>query len=251
MSEVMQLMATLKIRLRAQGLTYRDVARALHLSEISVKRLFKSGRITLDRLAEVAKLAGFSVAELAQEAQAGLPRLHTLTVSQERELVSDQRLLLVALCALNHWAFADMVATYRLSETECLERLLRLDRLGLIDLMPGNRIRIKVARDFDWLPDGPIRSLFRSEGLHDFLNSPFLDNGEDMVFAQGMLTEPAMAELRAELRRLREKFAALHDEGLTAPIGQRRGTGLLLAMREWEPRAFVEMRRTPQPGGAQ
>ena len=251
MSEVAQLMATLKQRLRAQGLTYRDVAHALQLSEVSVKRLFKSGRMTLDRLAEVAKLLGFSVAELAQEAQASLPRLRTLSVSQERELVSDQRLLLVAICALNHWTLADIVAAYRLSETECLERLLRLDRLGLIDLMPGNRIRIKVARDFDWLPDGPIRGLFRSDGLEDFLDSPFLEGCEDMVFTQGMLTEPAMAELRAELRRLRDRFAALHDEGLTAPIGQRRGTGLLLALREWEPRAFAGMRRAPQPDGAQ
>lgn len=251
MNEAVQLMAALKTRLRAQGLTYRDVARALQLSEVSVKRLFKSGRITLDRLAQVAHLLGFSLAELAREAEASLPRLRTLTVSQERELVSDPRLLLVAICALNHWTLADMVTTYRLSETECLERLLRLDRLGLIDLMPGNRIRIKVARDFDWLPDGPIRSLFRSEGLEDFLGSPFLARGEEMVFTQGMLTEGAVAEMRAELRRLREKFAALHDEGLAAPIGQRRGTGLLLAMREWEPRAFAEMRRVPQPGGTQ
>lgn len=246
MTEISQLIATLKKQLRAQGFTYRDVARALQISEVSVKRLFKSGRITLDRLAQLADMLGFTVAELAQQAQASLPRLRTLTVSQERELVSDPRLLLVAICALNHWIPADMVATYRLAEAECLERLLRLDRLGLIDLMPGNRIRIKVARDFDWLPDGPIRGLFRSDGLEDFLGSPFLAPGEEMVFAQGMLTEAAAAELRAELRQLRNKFAALHDEGLAAPIGQRRGTGLLLAMREWEPRAFAELRRPPE-----
>lgn len=248
MTEVAQLIATLKTQLRAQGLTYRDVAQALGLSEVSVKRLFKSGRFTLDRLSEVAALAGFTLAELAQQAQVGLPRLHTLTENQERELVSDLRLLLVAVCALNHWTLGEMVATYRLTEPECLERLLRLDRLGLIDLLPGNRIRINVARNFDWLPNGPIRRYFQAEGQADFLNSAFLGPNEEMVFAQGMLTDAAMAEMRAELRHLRKKFAALHDEGLSVPEGPRRGTGLFLAMREWEPMGFAELRRSHGAG---
>jgi transcriptional regulator with XRE-family HTH domain len=251
MSEVAQLIATLKARLRAQGLTYRDVARAMGLSEVSVKRLFKSGRISLDRLAEVASLLGYTLAELTQEAQAAMPRLRTLAEAQERELVSDQRLLLVAVCALNHWTMAEIVATYRLAEAECLERLLRLDRLGLVDLLPGNRIRIKVARDFDWLPDGPIRRFFQTEGQDDFLGNAFLGPGEELVFSQGMLTEAAVAEVRKELGLLRQKFAALHDEGLTVPLGRRRGTGLLLAMREWEPRVFAQLRRSTQDGGAQ
>jgi hypothetical protein len=45
-----------------------------------------------------------------------------------------------------------------------LKRLLLLDKMGLIELRPGNRVRSKVARDFDWLPDGPIGHFFRIEG---------------------------------------------------------------------------------------
>ncbi len=243
MTEAARLVGTIKARLRAQGLTYRDVAAALGLSEISVKRLFKSGRFTVDRLARVAEILGFTLAELAQEAQAAGPRLRTLTEAQERELVSDIKLLLVAVCALNQWSLADMVTTYRLTEAQCLKRLLRLDRLGLIDLLPGNRIRVKVARDFDWLPNGPIKQYFRSLGQGDFLDSAFSGTGEDMAFIHGMLTDSAVAELQAELRRLRRKFAQLHDEGLAAPLEKKRGTGLLVAVRGWEPAGFAELRR--------
>jgi hypothetical protein len=42
---------------------------------------------------------------------------------------------------------------------------------------------------------------------------------------------------------LRSRFAQLHDESLTAPLAQRRGTGLLLALREWEPAGFACLRR--------
>jgi hypothetical protein len=58
-----------------------------------------------------------------------------------------------------------------------------------------------------------------------------------------MLTESARAKLQQELRQLRSRFAQLHDESLAAPLAQRRGTGLLLALREWEPAGFASLRR--------
>jgi transcriptional regulator with XRE-family HTH domain len=149
MAEIDQLLATLKRRLKAQGMTYRDLAQALGLSEPSVKRLFASRRLTVDRLVDIANLLGFTLAELAQEAALSESRLHTLNESQERELVADEKLLLVAVCVLNQWTVADIGKTYRLSEAQCVERLIKLDRLRLIHLLPGNRIRLNVARDFD------------------------------------------------------------------------------------------------------
>ena len=243
MSEISLLIHTLKRQLKLQGMTYRDVARSLGLSEPSVKRLFATEQFTLDRVVEVCNLLGFTLAELAQEAQDGQRRLRTLSAEQETEMVSEAKLLLVAVCALNHWSMAEMQAVYRLSEAECVQHLLRLDRLQLITLLPGNRIRLNVARDVDWLPEGPIRRYFREQGMPDFLDGAFGQAGESLDFAHGMLTESAQAKLRAELRQLRTRFAQLHEESLAAPLAQRKGTGLLLALREWEPAAFGALRR--------
>ena len=243
MTEATQLVATLKRELKQQGKTYRDVAAALGLSEPSVKRLFASGQFSLERMVEVCSLLGFTLAELAQQASASEPRLRTLTAAQEKELISDPVLLLVAVCALNHWTLKDMLAAYRLSEAECLQRLLRLDRLHVISLLPGNRIRLNVARDFDWLVDGPIREYFREQGLVDFLDSRFARADESLAFSHGMLTAAAIDKMQGELRRLRATFAELHEESLASPLSKRRGSGLLLAMREWEPAGFTGLRR--------
>jgi transcriptional regulator with XRE-family HTH domain len=243
MSEVSQLFTTIKRQLKLQGKTYRDVAAALGLSEASVKRLLTSDTLGLDRLVEISNMLGFTLAELAQEAAVSETRVRTLDAAQERELVSDTRLLLVAVCALNHWTLADMLAVYKLSEAECLQKLLVLDRLHLIALMPGNRIRLNVARDFDWLPDGPIRQYFRTQGLVDFLDSAFGGADQSLAFTHGMLTDSAIATLQTELRRLRARFAELHQESLASPLLKRRGSGLLLALREWEPAAFTALRR--------
>jgi len=243
MSEVTQLLTTIKRQLKVQGKTYRDVAGALGLSEASVKRLLTSDSFGVDRLVEISNLLGFTLAELAQEAALTGTRLHTLSEAQEKELVSDTKLLLVAVCALNHWTLADMLAVYRLTEAECVQKLLHLDRLHLIALMPGNRIRLNVARDFDWLSDGPIRSYFRTQGLADFLDGTFDRPDETLAFTHGMLTESALAAMQLELRRLRARFAELHDESLASPLPKRRGSGLLLALREWEPAGFTSLRR--------
>ena len=202
MSEIDRLVGTLKRRLKAQGITYRELGARLGLSEASVKRMFATRRFSLDRLLEIGHLLGFSLAELAQEAALSGTRLHTLSESQERELVSDEQLLLVAVCVLNQWTVEEILAIYRLGEAECVRCLARLDRLRLLDLLPGNRVRLNVARDFDWRPDGPIRRFFLRQGLGEFLASDFAGADEVLGFAHGMLTESALAKLQAEIRTL-------------------------------------------------
>ncbi len=243
MSEIGQLVSTLKKRLKIQGVTYRELAAAIGLSEASVKRMFACQRFSLERLVEISNFLGFTLAELAQEAVETESLVHTLSETQEAELVSDHKLLLVAICSLNHWSVQDIVSTYRVTEAECIQRLVQLDRLRLIVLLPGNRIRLNVARDFDWRVKGPIRKFFREYGLHDFTGGDFARDDEMMAFSHAMLTEAAIAKVLSELRKLRQRFAELHEESLTVPLSKRRGVGMLLALREWESAVFSELRR--------
>ncbi len=243
MSEVSQLVVTIKRQLKARGLTYRDVAQALELSEPSVKRLFSSARFTVERLSRLSQLLGLTLAELTAESAAATPLLRTLTQEQEAQLVADRRLLLVAVCVLNHWSAAEIAATYRFDRKACARYLAVLHRIGLIALLPGDRVRLRVARDFEWLPNGPIRRFFMGRPLGEFLRSRFDGADETLEFTHGMLTATAVAQLQLEFRRLRARFAALHDESAGAPLGQRRGTGFMLALREWEPSEFAQFRQ--------
>jgi transcriptional regulator with XRE-family HTH domain len=242
-TETGQLISTIKRLLKSQGMTYRSLGKELGLSEPSVKRLFASGRLTVERLVQISNLLGYTLAELSREAQAGQARLSSLTENQEREVVSNPKLLMVAVCALNHWTIEEIVEYYELSIPECIKYLLQLDTLRIIDLLPGNRIRINVSRDFDWLPFGPIRQYFKTQGIDDFLKSNFAREDETMAFVHGMFTDHALAQILDELRRMRKRFAELHEESLSAPLSKRRGVGLLLAMRGWEPADFTKLRR--------
>ncbi|WP_133682147.1 helix-turn-helix domain-containing protein [Paludibacterium purpuratum] len=243
MTETEHLVSAIKRHLKRQGMTYRDLAADIGLSEPGVKRMFASHRFTVERLVQISNLLGFTLAELAQDAMLSEKRLHMLTEAQERELVSDPRLLLVAVCVLNQWELQDIVGVYRLTEAECIERLVRLDRLGLIALLPNNRVRLQVARDFDWQPKGPIRSFFFDAGLGDFLRSDFTGRDQIIDFSHGMLTETACAAMHAEIKRLRQRFAELHLESLAVPLSKRHGIAMVVAFREWELAAFSLLRR--------
>jgi transcriptional regulator with XRE-family HTH domain len=239
------LVATIKRELKARGLTYRDVARALAISEPSVKRTFADQSFSLSRLVKVSELLGMTFAELVQASSSAVPPLDRLTLSQEAQLVSDEKLLLIAVLALNQWSLNDMVSFYAISRTEALKRLRILDRLGVIELLPGDRIRRRAKRDFEWSPDGPIRRYFADQGLTDFLQRPYDLEDESLEFAHGMLTPTAQAEFRLELRRLRARLAYLHEQSIPAKIADKHGVGVLLALRRWEPSAFRRLRRPP------
>ena len=101
MSQSGQLIDTLKRELRRQRITYRQVARALELSEPSVKRLFAGRFCTLDRLEKICQLLGLGFNDLVQLMEKDVELTSQLTLEQERELISDNKLLLVAYCLVN------------------------------------------------------------------------------------------------------------------------------------------------------
>lgn len=84
-----------------------------------------------------------------------------LTDEQERVVVADRKLLLVAICCLSQWSFEQIVGTHTISEAECVKCLAKLDGLGIIELKPLNRYRLRVAKTLRWRPDGPVMRDFR------------------------------------------------------------------------------------------
>jgi hypothetical protein len=69
-----------------------------------------------------------------------------LTEEQEREIVDDPVLLLVAVCVLNKLTLAEIVDQYSVSETELTRKIAHLDRLHIIELLPKNRIKLLIPR---------------------------------------------------------------------------------------------------------
>jgi hypothetical protein len=243
MSQATALVDALKKVLRARKLNYAEIARALKLSEATVKRMFSKNDFSLERFEEICKLADVTVSGLARDLDTERGYLTHLTAEQEKEIVENPKLLLVAVCALNHLALDQIVEIYDLAKTECIQLLVKLDRIRFLELLPNNRIKLKVSRTFSWLHNGPIRRFFLDRAEREYFRSRFDGEGEHIAVINGMLSKPSAERMIGRMRRFAAEFADLHDEDKRLPLGQRRPATLLLAMRPWELDGFHELRR--------
>ncbi len=232
----------LKRTLKARGITYAQVAVSLGLSEPSVKRLFANGQFTLDRFEQVCQLARTSITELARSVDGGKDEVSQLTAEQERAIMADRKLLLVAICALSHLTLEQIVETYAISKTECIGLLLKLDKIKFLELLPGNRIRLRVTRAFTWLPNGPIQQYFKAH-QSEFFASGFDRPGEVMVLVNAVVTNATAETMISRLRRTANELTEAHHAEAHLPLGERRPVTLLVAMRPWELEDFKELRR--------
>ena len=74
--------------------------------------------------------------------------------------------------------------------------------MGLIELLPGNRIRLRIARNFAWLPDGPIQRFFVERVQSEFLSGHFAPDRDLHRFAWGLLSAESAAVLRTKMAEL-------------------------------------------------
>ena len=148
MAQATRLVHEIKSQLKVRGITYRELAQELELSESAVKQMFSSGNMTLARLDKICEILSMDLGDLVQASDSAARQLQRLTAVQEAELISDPKLLLTAYCLVNHWTFADILERYQLTEVEGIRYLARLDRMKLIELLPGNRVKPLIASNF-------------------------------------------------------------------------------------------------------
>ena len=245
MPQASQLVDLLKQTLRERGQTYAGLAQGIGLSESSVKRLFSKKKLSLERLEQICALLDLEISDLLELARAAEARVTELTEKQESALIADQKLLLVGLLALSNWTAAEILQTYRLTEPELVQILARLDSIGVIDLLPGNRIKLKLARNFAWRKGGPLQRFFEARVQRQFFESSFLGSGELRLMVHASLSPHSNAVLQQRMKKIAEEFDALAEEDRRLARKTLLGTTLVAALRPWELGLFSELRRQP------
>jgi len=243
MSETAAMVSGLKRILKARRINYAHVADVLDLSEATVKRMFSKNDFSMQRFEQVCQLAEVSVAELAREVDNEKNYISQLTEEQERRILGNTKLFVVAVCVLNHLTLEQIVAVYDLSKAECIQLLLELDRIRFLQLLPNNRIKLLVSRTFTWRTNGPILQYVKETGAEDYFRSRFDGPGEHVTLINAMLSPASSTQLINRLKRVGRDFAEMHDDDKHLPLGERRPASLLLAVRPWEPEAFKKLRR--------
>jgi len=244
MAQTKQLIQSLKRALKAHGLSYSDVAQQLDLSEASVKRLFSESSFSLSRLDKVCQMMAMEISDLVlQMNNDARLMLSGLSLEQEQEIASDIALLLITVCVLNRWTMAQLVDHFHLSEHQCIRYLAVLDRLKIIDLLAGNRVKLRVSTNFKCLDNGPIQQFFQQKLAADFFDSQFTQQQEQLIVINGMLSDSAMMIFHRKVEQLADEFNELNNEDSALPLSQKSGSTVVLAMRSWQYGLFEGLRK--------
>ena len=243
MSVSVDLINALKRGLRAQGMTYRELAQRMKLSEAAVKRMFSRRAMSLMRLEQVCEVLGIGLAELGAEAGRGQEPMARLGEAQEQALVDDPALMLAMFLSINRWRQEDVMAHFAFTLPQWTALLAKLDRLGIIELLPGNRARPLTARNFRWLTDGPMERHFRNHLLGDYFAEPFDGELDRLLLLSGSLSPDGVGQLKQRLDDVAREFDGLLARDASLPSEERVGVALVLAQKPWMLKAFAPYRR--------
>jgi transcriptional regulator with XRE-family HTH domain len=243
MSTTLDLVTALKAELKAAGLTYADLAQQLGMAESSIKRISAKGDMPLSRIDEVLRVLKMDFAELARKIADAQPLRRELTQEQEAAVIADRKLLLIAICAFSQWTFEQIVATYTLTEAECVKYLVQLDKLGIIELRPLNRYRLKVAKGFRWRPNGPVMQYFREHVADDYFSGGFDGEAEMLMLVHGQIGKSLATTFAERLQRIGQDFAQQHLADQKLGPEQKRPYTLVVGMRSWLFAAFRDLKR--------
>jgi hypothetical protein len=243
MSTTADLVAALKNELKNARMTYADLAESLDMAESSVKRMLAKGDMPLTRVDAICRALKIDFAELARRVADSQPLLKELTLEQEKAVIADKKLLLIAICVLSQWTLEQIVAAYRITEAECIGYLAQLDRIGIIELRPLNRYRLKLAKTFRWRPHGPVMDFFRENVVLDYYRGGFDGPAEGLLLVHGQISKSLAPAFLDRLQRVAQDFAQQHQTDQKLPPKEREGYTLLLGMRNWEFELFTRLRR--------
>jgi len=243
MNQTHAIHTALKKLMRSQGRTYAEAAGILELSEASIKRLFSQEALSLCRLEALCNWLHVEIHDLVILSRQQEPLTTQLSEEQEAELLKDTGLLLLAYLLLNNWSQQEILETYTFTRPELTRRMFALQKLGLVEVLPFDRVRLKTARNFSWRKDGPVQRFFTDHVLPEFLSSSFDGPGEALRFVGGMLSRKSVMLIQTRIEELARELDGLVETDLGLPASERFGVSLEVAFRPWEFSGFTKYRR--------
>ena len=244
MKQSAMIIQTLKKYLKTRGVTYRKLAEEMSLSEASVKRMFSKHAFSLTRLEEVCRILDIDFYTLAvMGKQQNEEAAENLTSEQERFLVGNEKILIFLYFLINGWTIPLIREEYNYSETEAVQMLSRLEKLGILEYHPNNHVRLLISKNAFWQPNGLLWEKYRNRFMDDFLNSPFGLPNERLIFSPGQLSESSLKIIRKKIDRLIKEFNQLAEMDAALPLTSRRSTGLFIGFRTWVFTMIADLRR--------
>ncbi len=202
--------ARIKYALKARKMTYGDLAKALGLSEPTVKRLFIEQDCKLSRLVEICQVLEIEPTDILGDGgeQSAVPKPLPLVV--ENQLAKNKPLFYLLLLLMNKYDAKDIMGIYDLSTNDMYQYLRVLEKLELLELGEELTFKLTFHQPVLWRKNGgPLHAIIRNLNLQfaaSIINDSDADENHYANISRRMRAETfeiLTTELDSLLRRIR------------------------------------------------
>lgn len=209
-----EIITALKNAIRNRGMTYKQVAEKLSVSEKTIKRLFQEKDCSLSRLNEICSVIDISIYDLLEFSR------HYHDVPSELSL--DQQIYLqnhpyhfsfIFFLTLGH-SIEEIRESYGLSKISIFRYLRDLDSHGFLELSANNQFRLLVEGKLLMRLHGPLHDLVK-ERNQAFLNHTIDHDGDEFSHFNSSfryMSPQTFHELNDDLSILSKKYRKLADQ---------------------------------------
>ncbi len=220
MQEVAHFEITLALKqaFKARGVTYKDVAERIGVSEQTIKRLFREKDCSLSRLNELCDAINISVYDLLDISRQHSESATKLTDQQEEFLRDNPSHFSFLFFLTAQYSLETIKSRYELSEVTTFRYLRDLDKQGFIELSANNQFRLLIEGRILMQLDGPLGEVVRQRN-HFFLEYVCDHDGETgSTFSSSfrLMSTDTLNALHTDFAKLDKKYrkASYQDASL-------------------------------------
>mgnify|MGYP000612984742 CR=1 FL=1 len=207
----LEITTALKSALKSRGVTYKQVADKLKVSEKTIKRLFKDKDCSLSRLNEICAAINLSIYDLLEFARHYHEPLTELTREQELFLQRHPYHFSFLFFLTMGQKVDDIQDSYALTEVSIFRYLRDLDRQGFLELGANNQFRLLVEGKLLMRLHGPLHDLVKQRN-QEFLEYVVDHDGEEFThFSSSFryMSPQTFHELTEDLTVIAKKYRKL------------------------------------------
>jgi DNA-binding Xre family transcriptional regulator len=226
------LVETLKQALKTRRINYKALAQVWQLSEASVKRIMSQGDLNLERIEQACELMQMSFGDLIRLTPFQAETLdQELSLEHEAEFVNEPKLFHFWMLLSEGKTVKWIEKKFDVTPAEIQKFVSALDRIKLIELHPGNKVRILAKNRVRFRKDGQMGKRIVTHAKDSFLNAEFKNSDEHLRFGMYRLNTQSVVRYKTKMDKL------IHEMKSESEIeGEQSDSvefGFLLALRPW------------------
>lgn len=165
-----ELMTLLKNLAKSQGVTQKMIAEKFEVSLPTVKRWYQGKGLTLEQANLLSEYLGISLGEALMSIKKNTNNFE-YTMEQENFFSNNPDYLAFFDNLIRGKTVQSVVKKFNISNIKTTKYLLKMEKLGLIELLPKNKVKLLVTGEPVWRKNGPLSKRFKNKIINDFLES--------------------------------------------------------------------------------